>query len=111
MHEYTIAKNLAYLIFKEIKEKKTKKIKKIVFVVGEASGVDCDFLEHSLKEHIFKNTICEDAKLIFKKEKPRIKCKNCKIEFEEPINKCRCGSVDFEIEAGKDVFIEEIDSE
>ncbi|MFN3551089.1 MAG: hydrogenase maturation nickel metallochaperone HypA [Endomicrobiia bacterium] len=111
MHEHTLAKNLGYLIFKKIKENKPKKIKKIVFIIGEASGVEKEFLEHSFKEHIFKNTICEQAELVFKTEKPKIKCKKCNEEYKEAILKCNCGSINFDIMSGKDVYIEEIEME
>ncbi len=111
MHEHTLAKNLGYLIFKEIKENKPKKVKKIVFIIGEASAVDKEFLEHSFKEHIFKNTICQQAELVFKIEKPKIKCKKCNKEYEKAILKCDCGSISFDIMSGKDVYIETIEME
>ena len=111
MHELTYAKNLAYIIFKQINEKKPKRVKSITFVIGSASGIDKEFLEHSFKDHIFKNTICESAELIFKKEDPKIKCKNCNEEYKEAVLSCRCGSSDFDIVSGQDVYIENIDFE
>lgn len=75
MHELTYAKNLAYIIFKQINEKKPKRVKSITFVIGSASGIDKEFLEHSFKDHIFKNTICESAELIFKKRIQRLNVK------------------------------------
>ena len=111
MHELTYARNLAYLIFKQINEKKPKKVKSITFVIGNASGIEKEFLEHSFKEHIFKNTICEYAELIFKTENPKIKCKKCTKEYNEAILNCDCGSSDFDIVSGKDVYIESIEFE
>jgi len=111
MHEYTLARNLAYLIFKEINEKKPKKINKIVFIMGKASGVDKEFLEHSFKEHIFKNTICEQAELEFVFEEPKIRCKKCGKIYEQAVIKCECGSDEFDIIAGNEVYVKEIDYE
>lgn len=111
MHEYSIAKNLAYIIFKEINDKKPKIVNKIIFVIGKASGIDKEFLEHSFKEHIFKNTICENAQLEFVFEEPRIKCKRCGKEYSDKIIKCDCGGEDFDIIAGDQVYVKEIEIE
>ncbi len=111
MHEYSIAKDIGYVIFKKINEEKPKKVNKIVISVGEAAGVDKEFLLHSLKEHIFKNTICENAEIAFEIEKPKIKCRQCKTEFVEPIIKCNCGSDSFDIVSGKDIFVKSIEFE
>ncbi len=111
MHEYSLAKNLAYLIFKEIDKRKPKKVNKIVFVIGKATNVDKEFLEHSFKEHIFKETICENAELKFVFEEPRIKCKKCGKEYEGVVEKCDCGNYDFDIVAGNEVYVREIEIE
>ncbi|MCX7715848.1 MAG: hydrogenase maturation nickel metallochaperone HypA [Endomicrobia bacterium] len=111
MHEYSLARDLAYIIFKHIKEKKAKKVNKIVITVGEASGIEKNFLEHSLKDHIFKNTICENAEIVFNLVRVKIKCKNCNNTYENAIMKCVCGSDNFEIVSGKDVYVEEIEVE
>lgn len=111
MHEYGIAKDIAYVIFNKINEEKPKKVNKIVIVIGEASGIDKKFLEHSLKEHIFKNTICENSELVFETEKPKIRCRNCKTEYTEPVIKCSCGSDSFDVISGKEVFVKSIEIE
>lgn len=111
MHEHSLAKNLAELIFKEINKKNVKKVKSITFVIGEASGIEQEFLEHSFKEHIFKGTELENCRLVFKNEKPKIKCKNCGCEYEDVVVKCNCGGIDFDIVAGNSVYIESIEFE
>lgn len=111
MHEYSIAKNLAYIIFDKVNKEKPKKVNKIVIVVGEASGVEKEFLEHSLREHILKNTICEYSELVFEVEKPKIKCNQCKTEYTEPVLKCICGGDNFDVVSGKDVFVKSIEVE
>lgn len=108
MHEHSLARDLAYLIFKQIKEKKFKNVKKIIFAFGEASGIEKDLLEHSFKDHIFPGTLCENAELEFIIEKPKLKCRKCSKEYEDVTIKCACGSVDFDISSGKDIRIVEI---
>ncbi len=105
MHEHSLARDLAYVIFKQVKEKKFKKVKKIIFGFGEASGIEKDLLEHSFKDHIFPGTPCEDAELEFVIEKPKLKCRKCAKEYEDAIIKCECGSIDFDISSGKDIRI------
>lgn len=109
MHEHSLAKNLAYIIFTKLNENKNLKPKRIVIVIGEASGIQKDLLEHSLKDHIFKGTPCEEAELVFKLEKPKLKCKNCNSEFSELVIRCRCNSDSFDVTAGKDVYVSEIE--
>ncbi len=111
MHEYSLARNLAYIIFDEINKRKPNKVNKIVLVVGKASNVDKEFLEHSFKEHIFKGTICENAELEFILEEPKIKCKICGKEYEMCVEKCSCGNYDFDIVAGNEVYVREIEIE
>ncbi|MCX7910371.1 MAG: hydrogenase/urease maturation nickel metallochaperone HypA [Endomicrobia bacterium] len=109
MHEHSLAKNLGYIIFNKVNKNKPLRPKKITILIGKASGIDKEFLEHSLKEHIFKGTVCEEAEICFKFETPKIKCKNCSYETEEALEKCKCGSIDFEIVAGKDVYVLDIE--
>ena len=111
MHEYSLAKDLANIIFKELKKRKAEKVHKITFILGRASNVDKEFLEHSFKEHIFKGTICENAELEFILEEPKIKCKICGKEYEMCVEKCSCGNYDFDIVAGNEVYVREIEIE
>lgn len=111
MHELGLAKDLAAVVFEKIKQNNNKKLKKICIVVGEASGIEKDFLEHSLKEHIFKGTELENVVIEFKIQKVGIRCKKCNKDFFEPVMKCNCGCVDFDILSGKEFFIEFLEFE
>ncbi|MCX7940379.1 MAG: hydrogenase/urease maturation nickel metallochaperone HypA [Endomicrobia bacterium] len=108
MHEHSLAKDIAYLIFDEIKKKKPKKVEKITIVIGEALGINKDFFLHALKEHSLKNTICENSQLEIVVEKAKIKCRKCSNIIEEPVMKCICGSNDFDVFSGKNVYVKEI---
>lgn len=112
MHELGLAKDLSTIIFNTMKkENENKKLKKVVIVIGEASGIEKDFLNHSLKEHIFKGTKFENVEIEYKIQPVGIKCKACGKNFVEPVMKCVCGSINFDIISGKDVFVEEIEVE
>ncbi len=113
MHELGLAKDLASVIFSHIKteENKFKKLKKVVIIIGKASGIDKDFLNHSLRDHIFKGTDFENVELEYKIQDVRIKCKSCDKVFTDAVLKCSCGSINFDILSGKDVFIEKIELE
>lgn len=113
MHELSIAQELAEIIFKTLEnnDKKNGKVSRIKIIIGETSGIDQEFLEHSLKEHIFKGTSCENAILEFCIEKIKIKCLSCGKEFTEPIFECDCGNKDFDIISGRDVYVSEIEVE
>ncbi|MFQ3675397.1 MAG: hydrogenase maturation nickel metallochaperone HypA [Endomicrobiia bacterium] len=112
MHELGLAKDLASIIFNTMqKEGKDKKLKKVVIVIGQASGIEKDFLNHSLKDHIFKGTEFENVEIEYKIQKVEIKCKSCEKIFTQPVIKCDCGNLNFDIKSGKDVFIEKIEVE
>ncbi len=108
MHEHSLARDLAYVVFKQIKERKLKTVKKIKIALGEAFGLEQDLLLHSFKDHVFKGTICEDAEIEFIVEKPKLRCKRCDKEYEDVVIKCKCGSIDFDIAAGKDIRVLEV---
>ncbi|MEN3014173.1 MAG: hydrogenase maturation nickel metallochaperone HypA [Endomicrobiia bacterium] len=109
MHEHSLAKTLAAVIFEVIDKNKPKKPKKTTIVVGKASGVNKEFLEHSLKDHVFKGTICENIELEFKFEEPKIKCKECGYETTQAVTKCRCGGDNFDVISGKDTYVLEVE--
>ncbi|MCX7956575.1 MAG: hydrogenase maturation nickel metallochaperone HypA [Endomicrobia bacterium] len=109
MHELALARSLAEEIFKYTEENK-KGPKQITIVIGKASGVEKEFLEHSLRDHIFKGTKFENVKFEFLYEMPKIKCKVCSREFKDVVIKCECGGDNFEIVSGKDVYIKEIET-
>jgi len=111
MHESGIAKDLFSAVCRIAAEKKLRSVTKVRLKVGEASGIDTDFLRHSFGDHVFPGTIASTAKLIIIPEKVRLKCRKCgrttrTVKMNHP---CRCGEDDWEISSGQEVYVASID--
>ena len=107
MHEMSIARPLA----EEISQKaKGNKPVKVIIVIGKASGVNSEFLEHSFVDHIFPETGWSDTKLVFESEEPSLTCSKCGHKTDNPIMmKCpACGCEYLDISGGNRVYIKEV---
>ena len=116
MHELGLAHGFMEVVLKTAREKKLRKITRITVLLGEASGVEKDFLEHSLVDHIMPATIAEGAEIKFIKEPLRIKCGDCGCIFENKdisITGCcpGCKGYNTSIETGLGVRVESIEGE
>ena len=115
MHELGIARDFWAVIKEAAGQNKLKKINKIVIVLGEASGIEEDFLRHSMKDHILPGTIGENAELVIKKEILAARCKKCEEQITREKVKglsCpKCGGSDIEIISGKDTYVKNIEGE
>lgn len=114
MHELGIAKDLLDIVLLKARENHLKKITKISVMLGEASGIEEDFLRHSLVGHLLSGTIASGCRLEIVKENVKAKCKKCSAEFEplEMIFDCpSCQSKEIEILSGKDVYVASIEGE
>jgi len=115
MHELSIAQDLFHIVEDKAKENNLKAITKILVVVGEASGIEEDFLRHSLMDHIMPGTIAEKAELEITKERLQARCLACGIEIDPQQSfslRCpNCGDNDLEITQGKNVYLQTIEGE
>jgi hydrogenase nickel incorporation protein HypA/HybF len=114
MHELGIAKDLLDIVLIKAKENHLKKITKISVKIGEASGIEEDFLRHSLVDHLLSGTIASGCHIEISKEDVKAKCKKCSDEFlpKEMIFDCpSCQSKEIEILSGKDVYVASIEGE
>jgi hydrogenase nickel incorporation protein HypA/HybF len=115
MHELGIAEDLFRIVEVKAKENNLKAVTKIVVVVGEASGIEQDFLRHSLVDHVMPGTIAEKAELEITKEPLQARCLACKIEIDSQQGfslRCpNCGDNNLEITQGKDVYLQSIEGE
>jgi len=115
MHELGIAQDLFKIIEEKSNANNLRKVNKVRIKVGVASGIEKDFLRHSLVDHIFPKTIAEGAELELIEEPLKTMCKECSKDLdtqEEFSMKCPfCGSFDIEITQGKDVYLESIEGE
>ncbi len=111
MHELSIAKDLFKIILQKAAEKNLGEITGVTIQLGEASGIDPDFLIHSLQDHVFPNTPAQGAKIKINPEPAGAVCSDCNLELtEKSLFKCAgCGSEDFFITGGKDVLVEDVE--
>ena len=107
MHELSIARPLA----KEIEEKcEGRTPSQIIIAVGEASGVDADFLRHSFEDHIFPEKNWQGAELVLEKEATSLICLKCEkilddaVQFACPV----CGNIAIDIHSGNRVYVKEV---
>ncbi|HBU69355.1 MAG TPA: hypothetical protein DEE98_03120 [Elusimicrobia bacterium] len=115
MHELGIAKDLWAIIVQKAKENNISKITKITIMIGETSGIEADFLKHSLVDHIMPGSIAGDATLELLDEKIAAKCKKCGREITKDTImtiKCPfCGSMQIDITAGKETYVKSIEGQ
>jgi len=111
MHELSIAKSL----FDQAQGMAFKlgidRISRIKIKLGAASGIDADMLRHSLIDHLFPESIAEDAEIEFTIEPLVARCVKCNEEITQmSVGKgCpRCSSKALDIIGGIKVVVEEI---
>lgn len=119
MHELACAMELFARMKSLVSEEKLEKVTKIRLSIGAASGIDPEFLRHSLTDHLFGGSIFEGAELAIGVESPSLVCSGCKKTFAADdissgtvMTKCpQCGGSDFEISSGNDIKIVSIEGE
>ncbi len=115
MHELSMAQNLLRIVEDKAKENNLKVVTKIVVIVGEASGIEEDFLRHSLEDHLMPGTVADKAKLEITKEPLQARCVTCGIEINFQENCCsqcpNCGDINLEFVQGNSVYIRSIEGE
>ena len=113
MHELGLAHDLFDVVLSEAKKNGVKNITKISIKVGEASGIEHDFLIHSLKDHILPGTIAKEAQIEISVDPIKLECKQCRTAISSRKDDCcsKCGSKNFEIISGKDIYVESIESD
>ena len=115
MHELGVAQDLFRIVEAKAKENNLKVVTKIMVVVGEASGIEEDFLRHSLMDHLMPGTIAEKAELEITKEPLQARCLSCGIEIDSQQFSClrcpKCGDNNLEVTQGKSVYLQTIEGE
>lgn len=116
MHEHGIARDLWKVVLAESEKNNIKKIIKITVVLGEASGIEQDFLNHSFVDHIFKEfDIAKDAKVEYEIMPLLAKCNVCSQEIRPSDMKnlvCPyCNSQSITIISGHETYVKNIEGE
>ena len=116
MHEHGIARDLWSVVLQNAKDNGIKKITKLIIVIGEASGIEQDFLNHSFVDHIFKEEeIAKGAVIEYEIEPLKAKCNACMAEINakdmEKLVCPNCGSSNISITGGRDTYIKSVEGE
>ena len=113
MHEYPVAEKILKIALTTANENKASKITKISLVVGDLSG----FIGESIQmyfEIISKGTKAENAQIIIKPVRAKLKCSSCGKYFERKgySFECpECGGKGEISDIGKEFYIENIEIE
>jgi hydrogenase nickel incorporation protein HypA/HybF len=116
MHEHGIARDLWKVVLSEAEKNNLKKITKIVVVLGSASGIEKEFLNHSFVEHIFaENDIAKDAVMEYEIMPLAAQCNLCFEQIQpsqmEHLTCPHCGANDIKIVSGHEAYVKNIEGE
>jgi hydrogenase nickel incorporation protein HypA/HybF len=111
MHELSITEQIANIAIKHGDKNEAEKITDLYLVIGELASVIDDSVQFYW-DLITEDTICEGAKLHFKRIPARFRCKACGQEYElveGELTPCpECQSSQMEILQGKEFHLDSI---
>ena len=111
MHELSITEQIAEIAIRHGEQNEASKITDLYLVIGELSTV----IDESVQfywDMITENTICEGARLHFKRIPALFRCKDCSSEYSlenGELAPCpKCSSSQMEILQGKEFHLDSI---
>lgn len=131
MHEWALAEAIVDSSLKLLQSKGKEKVDNIFIKVGELQNIDLEVFDFAIKE-LIKGTPLENLKINYETEEAILKCNNCgtKWKFKDSFSKLNddekeaihfipetlhiyircpnCSSVDFDIEIGRGIYLEDI---
>lgn len=112
MHEFSITSSIIDILKNVIKDRDVKKVLKVNFLLNPYGGIDSESVKFYYEFLTKDNEVLKDAKLIFKKEKIKTRCRTCGTIFEslKIVPQCKkCGSSDLYVSFPEDIKIKSID--
>jgi hydrogenase nickel incorporation protein HypA/HybF len=113
LHEYGVTESIINIVNETAKDNNAKSVKSITLVIGELSSIIDDSVQMYF-DALSKGSLCEGAKLIFKRVTAKLECRNCKNVFERVkgnFNCPKCGQLGKLTDIGKEFYIESIEVE
>jgi hydrogenase nickel incorporation protein HypA/HybF len=113
MHEIRIAKDLSEIVLEVASREKLSRVTKVNITFGQMIQIVPDIFDFAFRETV-RDTIATDAAVDIEILQVRMKCKDCKEEFNidnYAFSCSRCGSSDLDIIQGKELFIKSIEGE
>ena len=114
MHELAVTKSILQLVLEQTEINHSKEVLKIQLVIGEMRNLEEDWIQRYF-EYISKGTIAEHAVIKVRKIPVLFQCKKCGKQFtadvhiEEKILCPVCGGFDYDLTAGRELIIENIE--
>jgi hydrogenase nickel incorporation protein HypA/HybF len=113
MHEIRIAKDLSEIVLKVAAMNNLSRVTKVNISFGQMIQIIPDIFDFVFREAV-RDTIAFDAVVDIEILPVKMRCKNCKNEFNinDNIYLCRrCASLELDIMQGKELFIKSIEGE
>ncbi len=113
MHELPVTQNILEIALRHAKAANASRIMSINIVIGELASIVDDSIQFYW-DIISSDTIAEGAKLNFNRINAEFECKVCGERYNLQGNELvcpDCGSLQIDIIAGKEFFLESIDVE
>lgn len=113
MHELSITEEMLKLVQEQSAKAGISKVEKINMVVGELTGFVNDSIQFYF-DIMSKDTVAENAQLVFKKIPGRLQCRNCKSTFELKFFDyiCpNCEGTSMKLIAGNELLVESIEGD
>lgn len=113
MHELALTEKMLRLVLTEAESHQAKKVTKIKINIGELSGIIEDCVEYYFQLSA-RDTIAAGAELEFVRNKAKLFCPNCELEFEktpQDFNCPVCGCLSRLTGSGRGYFVESIEVE
>ncbi len=113
MHELGITESIINIVLDKAKTAQTSNIAQVNLVVGELSGFAPDCIQFYF-DILSKDTIAQDAKLIFTPAPTELLCRNCSTAFhlQDTLWSCpECHSQSVEIIGGRELYVESMEVE
>ena len=113
MHEYSVVQALLNQCEEIAKQNSAEKITKVVCKIGVMSGIEIHLLQVAF-DTFKEGTMCDGAEFVINEQKLKLRCRDCKDEYEidEIIYKCRsCGSLGMDTIDGEDMYLMSLEME
>lgn len=113
MHELAVTENILIISDKYARESHAVKVTKINLVIGRLSSLVDDSVQFYW-DIISKDSLCQDALLVFDRRPAIISCYTCSNQYEidNELQPCpKCGSPDIFVQSGEEFYVDSIEIE
>ncbi len=111
MHELSVTESVLEIACKHAEKAQATKVTDIYLEIGRLSSIVDDSVQFYW-EMISKDTLCEDAKLHFKRVPAKLICLECQCEYalEDELQPCpNCGSARIKVLSGDEFNLDSIE--